>query len=127
MEHFTFAVPCLFGLEGLVGDELRRMNLQSVRVEDRRVFFDGDFADMARANVRLRMGERVMILLARFPARTFEELYQGVKAIPLERFVPREVPSRSRATASIPSSTPCRTVRPLQKRPPSTVWARNTA
>ena len=90
MEHFTFAVPCLFGLEGLVGDELRRMNLQSVRVEDRRVFFDGDFADMARANVRLRMGERVMILLARFPARTFEELYQGVKAIPLERFVPRE-------------------------------------
>ena len=90
MEHFTFAVPCLFGLEGLVGDELRRMNLQNVRVEDRRVFFDGDFADMARANVRLRMGERVMILLARFPARTFEELYQGVKAIPLERFVPRE-------------------------------------
>ena len=90
MENFTFAVPCLFGLEGLVGDELRRMNLQSVRVEDRRVFFDGDFADMARANVRLRMGERVMILLARFPARTFEELYQGVKAIPLERFVPRE-------------------------------------
>ena len=89
MENFTFAVPCLFGLEGLVGDELRRMNLQSVRVEDRRVFFDGDFADMARANVRLRMGERVMILLARFPARTFEELYQGVKAIPLERFVPR--------------------------------------
>ena len=74
MENFTFAVPCLFGLEGLVGDELRRMNLQSVRVEDRRVFFDGDFADMARANVRLRMGERVMILLARFPARTFEEL-----------------------------------------------------
>ena len=84
------AVPCLFGLEGLVGDELRRMKLENVRVEDRRVFFDGDFADMARANVRLRMGERVMLLLARFPARSFEELYQGVKAIPLERFVPKE-------------------------------------
>ena len=68
------AVPCLFGLEGLVGDELRRMKLENVRVEDRRVFFDGDFADMARANVRLRMGERVMLLLARFPARSFEEL-----------------------------------------------------
>ena len=84
------AVPCLFGLEGLVGDELRRMKLENVRVEDRRVFFDGDFADMARANVRLRMGERVMLLLARFPARSFEELYQGVKAIPLERFIPKE-------------------------------------
>lgn len=90
MERFTMAVPCLFGLEGLVGDELRRMEMENVRVEDRRVFFDGDFAAMAEANVRLRMGERVMILLARFPARSFEELYQGVKAIPLERFVPRE-------------------------------------
>lgn len=90
MEHFTMAVPCLFGLEGLVGDELRRMGMKQVRVEDRRVFFEGDFAAMAKVNLFLRMGERVMILLARFPARSFEELYQGVKAIPLERFVPKD-------------------------------------
>ncbi len=90
MEKLTMAVPCLFGLEGLVGDELRRMQMENVRVEDRRVFFEGDFSDMARANIRLRMGERVMLLLARFPARSFEELYQGVKAIPLERFIPKE-------------------------------------
>lgn len=90
MEHFTMAVPCLFGLEGLVGDELRRMGMKQVRVEDRRVFFEGDFAAMAKANLFLRMGERVMILLARFPARSFEELYQAVKAIPLERFVPKD-------------------------------------
>ena len=90
MEHFTMAVPCLFGLEGLVGDELRRMGMKQVRVEDRRVFFEGDFAAMAKANLFLRMGERVMILLARFPARSFEELYQGVKGIPLERFVPKD-------------------------------------
>ena len=90
MEHFTMAVPCLFGLEGLVGDELRRMGMKQVRVEDRRVFFEGDFAAMAKANLFLRMGERVMILLARFPARSFEELYQGVKAIPLARFVPKD-------------------------------------
>ena len=90
MERWTMAVPCLFGLEGLVGDELRRMDMEDVRVEDRRVFFTGGAAELARANIGLRMGERVMILLARFPARSFEELYQGVKAIPLERFVPRE-------------------------------------
>lgn len=90
MEQFTMAVPCLFGLEGLVGDELRRMGMEQVRVEDRRVFFTGDFSAMARANVRLRMGERVMILLARFPVHSFEELYQGVKAIPLERFIPAQ-------------------------------------
>lgn len=91
MNHeFTYAVPCLFGLEGLVGDELRRMKLDNVRVEDRRAFFTGGLDAMARANLRLRMGERVMILLGRFPARTFEELYQGVKALPLEELIPRD-------------------------------------
>lgn len=88
--EFTFAVPCLFGLEGLVGDELRRMQLENVRVEDRRVFFTGGFDAMAKANLRLRMGERVMILLGRFQARSFEELYQGVKALPLEDVIPRD-------------------------------------
>lgn len=90
MEKFTMAVPCLFGLEGLVGDELRRMHMENVRVEDRRVFFDGTFESMAAANVRLRMGERVMLLLARFPVHSFEDLYQGVKSIPLERFIPQD-------------------------------------
>lgn len=88
--NFTFAVPCLFGLEGLVGDELRRMKLENVRVEDRRAFFTGGLDAMAKANLRLRMGERVMILLGRFPARTFEALYQGVKALPLEDLIPKD-------------------------------------
>ena len=83
MDTMTFCVPCLFGLEGLVGDELRRLDLQNVRVEDRRVFFEGDFAAMAKANLCCRMGERVMILLAEFDAHSFEDLFQGVKAVPL--------------------------------------------
>lgn len=90
MEQMTFAVPCLFGLEGLVGEELRRMKLEHVRVEDRRAFFTGGWEDMARANLRLRMGERVMLLLGRFQAKTFEELYQGVKALPLEDIIPKD-------------------------------------
>ena len=90
MDKFTFAVPCLFGLEGLVGEELRRMKLDDVRVEDRRAFFTGGFDAMAKANLRLRMGERVMILLGRFTAKTFEELYQGVKALPLEEVIPKD-------------------------------------
>ena len=90
METMTFCVPCLFGLEGLVGDELKRLNLSNVRVEDRRVFFDGDFAAMARANLCCRMGERVMILLSEFDAHSFEDLFQGVKATPLERFIPKD-------------------------------------
>ena len=90
METMTFCIPCLFGLEGLVGDELRRLELSNVRVEDRRVFFEGDFAAMAKANLCCRMGERVMILLAEFDAHSFEDLFQGVKAVPLERFIPKD-------------------------------------
>lgn len=90
MNTMTFCVPCLFGLEGLVGDELRRLAISGVRVQDRRVFFTGDFSAMARANINCRMGERVMILLAAFDAHSFEDLYQGVKAAPLERFIPKD-------------------------------------
>ncbi|MCI8524949.1 MAG: class I SAM-dependent RNA methyltransferase [Oscillospiraceae bacterium] len=89
MELLTYSVPCLFGLEGLVGDELRRMDLKNVRVENGRVLFDGDLAAMARANLRLRMGERVLLRLGTFPAGTFEELFQGVLALPLEEFIPK--------------------------------------
>jgi len=90
MNQLTFSVPCLFGLEGLVGDELRRMDAENVQVENGRVLFDGDFSMMARANLRLRMGERVLIRLGTFKAYSFEDLYQGVKALPLELFIPKD-------------------------------------
>ena len=85
-----FIVPCLFGLEGLAGDELRRLNMENVQVEDRRVLFDGTEAELAKANICLRTGERVMIVLAQFTAKSFEELFQGVYHAELERFIPRD-------------------------------------
>ena len=85
-----FIVPTLFGLEGLAGDELRRMNMENVKVEDRRVFFTGDEYALAKANICLRTGERVMIVLAQFPAKTFEELFQGVYHANLEDFIPKD-------------------------------------
>ena len=90
MRNMEFSVPCLFGLEGLAGDELRRMNLENVRVENGRVLFSGDECAMAKANIGLRTGERVLIVLADFPARTFEELFQGVYRANLEDFIPRD-------------------------------------
>lgn len=90
MRNMEFSVPCLFGLEGLAGDELRRMNLENVRVENGRVLFSGDERAMAKANIGLRTGERVLIVLADFPAKTFEELFQGVYRANLEDFIPRD-------------------------------------
>ena len=90
MRNMEFSVPCLFGLEGLAGDELRRMDLENVRVENGRVLFSGDERAMAKANIGLRTGERVLIVLADFPAKTFEELFQGVYRANLEDFIPKD-------------------------------------
>ena len=90
MREMEFTVPCLFGLEGLCGDELRRQNFENVRVENGRVLFSGDETALAKANLWLRTGERVLITLGSFPARSFEELFQGVYHLPLEDFIPRD-------------------------------------
>ena len=90
MKQMEFSVPCLFGLEGLAGDELRRLDMENVRVENGRVLFSGDERALAKTNVCLRTGERVLIQLADFPAKSFEELFQGVYRAPLEEFIPRD-------------------------------------
>ena len=84
MSNFEFSVPCLFGLEGIAGDELRRLNMENVRVENGRVLFSGDETAIARANLNLRTGERVLLVLADFEAKTFEQLFQGVYRSELE-------------------------------------------
>lgn len=83
----TFCCPCLFGIEGILADELRRMQVDNVRAETGRVLFDGDFAAMARVNVRSRYAERVQLVMGRFRAVTFDQLFEGVKALPWERFI----------------------------------------
>ncbi len=90
MEKLRFAVPCLLGLESLVAEELRRLNMAGVRAENGRVFFEGSPADIARANVGLRCGARVLLVLGRFTARSFEELFQGVRAIPWGDYLPAD-------------------------------------
>ena len=89
MSNFEFAVPTLFGLEGIAGDELRRLDLENVRVENGRVLFSGDETALARASINLRTGERLLIVLADFPAKTCEELFQGVYRANLEDYIPK--------------------------------------
>ena len=90
MNEMLFAVPTLFGLEGLAGVELRRMYMDIFRLEDRRVLFTGDERALAKANICLRTGERIMVVLAQFQAKTFEELFQGVYHADLERYIPAD-------------------------------------
>ncbi len=87
---FTMCCPTLFGLEGLVADELRfNGKLDAVKAENGRVFFEGGFDTLAWANLNLRCAERVLLRLGRFPARSFDELYENVRALPLDEFIPK--------------------------------------
>ncbi|MDR3314847.1 MAG: class I SAM-dependent RNA methyltransferase [Oscillospiraceae bacterium] len=83
----TYLIPCLLGLEGLIAEELRAMDAQNVRAENGRVLFEGEPAILARANLRCRYAERVQLLLGSFEARSFEELFQGTKALPWEDWI----------------------------------------
>ena len=86
----TLTVPCLFGLEALVADEMKRLQLNNVRAENGRVHCEGSMADIARLNINLRCGARVLMELGSFPAGDFEALFQGVLALPWEDFIPRD-------------------------------------
>ncbi len=90
MEKFEYCAPCLFGVEGILGDELRRFGAENVRPENGRVLFSGDLSMMVRANIGSRYAERIQIVMGRFSALSFEELFQGTKALPWERFISRQ-------------------------------------
>ncbi len=87
--ELKLCAPCLFGLEGPLGNELRHMGLRDARGENGRVFFSGTETDMARANLKSRFAERVLIELGRFPAKTFDELFEGTRSLPWEWFIPK--------------------------------------
>ncbi len=90
MEKLRFAIPCLFGLESIVSDEIKKLGLQEVRAENGRVHCEGSFADIPRLNINLRCGARVLMELGSFPADDFEMLFEGTRALPWEDYIPRE-------------------------------------
>ena len=90
MSELQFTIPTLFGLEGICADEVRRLNLPQVKAENGRVLCTGSAADLPRLNLNIRTGERVLLTLGTFPARDFDALFEGVRALPWERFIPRD-------------------------------------
>ncbi len=90
MSQVQFSIPTLFGLEAITADELRRLGLADVRAENGRVLCSGVARDIPRINLNLRTGERVLVVLGSFPARDFEALFQGTRALPWEQFIPKD-------------------------------------
>lgn len=90
MRTFDLLVPCHFGLEAVLKREIYDLGYEITKVEDGRVMFEGDEEAICRANIFLRTAERVMIQVGRFKATTFEELFQGIKNLPWEEYIPED-------------------------------------
>ena len=90
MKKFELIAPCHFGLEAVLKREIIDLGYDVLQVEDGKITFEGDGEAICRANVFLRSAERVLIKIGSFQAETYEELFQGVKALPLEEYIPAE-------------------------------------
>jgi len=87
---YEYVSPCHFGLEAVLKREITDLGFEIVSVEDGRVTYRADEAAAARANIFLRTTERVLLLVAKFKAETFDELFEKTKALPWEDFIPRD-------------------------------------
>ena len=84
---YTLVATCLFGLEHLLGEELDALGFDRVETIDGRIRFRTDECGIARANIALRYAERVYISLGSFRATTFDELFEGCRALPWEAWI----------------------------------------
>ena len=90
MRQYELIAPCHFGMESVVKNEIYDLGYEIAEVTDGRVTFVGDDDAIARANICLRSAERVLLKVGSFHAETFEELFQGTRALPWDEFLPRD-------------------------------------
>ena len=86
-EHFNWVATAAAGLEAVVGREVRALGIDC-QVDNGKVYFEGDIKTIAKTNLWLRSADRIKIIVGRFPARTFEELFQGVFKLDWENYLP---------------------------------------
>ncbi len=90
MQTYKLTAICHFGTEALTKREIYDLGYDIDSVTDGRVTFVGDAEAIARANINLRTADRVMIRIGSFEALTFDELFEKVKALPWEEYIPRD-------------------------------------
>lgn len=90
MEKIQLIAPCHFGVEAVLKREILQLGYNITKVEDGRVSFEGDVAAICRANIFLRTAERVMIQVGRIHAKTYDELFEAVKRLEWEKYIPED-------------------------------------
>jgi putative N6-adenine-specific DNA methylase len=89
MKKFNLIAACAAGIESVVGNELRHLGYQ-VQVENGRVRFQGTIEDVLKTNLWLRTADRIKIVMAEFPAKTFDQLYEETKQVAWDELLPMD-------------------------------------
>ncbi|MDR1206149.1 MAG: class I SAM-dependent RNA methyltransferase [Peptococcaceae bacterium] len=136
MKPLRITVTSAFGVEGLLRREMNRLGyVEHLAVGKGGVTFDGDWLDLARCNLMIRQGERVMAEVGSFPAADFDALFEGTKALPWEDWLGRDAafPVTGKSVKSALFSVPdCQAiikkaiVERLKRRWPQTDWLPET-
>lgn len=108
MKNLQLIATCPMGLEAIVARELKELGYENTKTENGRVNFDGGYEDICRTNLWLRTADRILIKMGEFPARTFDELFEGTKALDWPDWIPEngEFPVEGRSHKSQLSSVP---------------------
>ncbi|WIF95849.1 THUMP domain-containing class I SAM-dependent RNA methyltransferase [Caminicella sporogenes] len=88
MAKFELIATSAFGIEALVARELRNLGYDNIKVENGKVTFVGNEEAICKSNLWLRCADRVFLKVGEFRATTFEELFQQIKALPWENYLP---------------------------------------
>lgn len=89
MEKYEWLAPCHFGMEAVLKREITQLGYEITQVDNGKVTFAGDLAAAARANIFLRTTERILLKIACFKAETFDDLFEGIRAVPWEEIIPK--------------------------------------
>ncbi|MBW6410922.1 THUMP domain-containing class I SAM-dependent RNA methyltransferase [Clostridium weizhouense] len=87
---YNLIATSTFGIESITAKELKALGYEDLKIENGKVTFEGDEMDIAIANVHLRTADRVLIKMAEFEARSFEELFQGTKGVKWHEIIPKD-------------------------------------
>lgn len=87
MANYKLVATSAMGLEAIVAQEVQALGYDTT-VENGKVYFEGDETAIARTNLWLRVADRVKIVVGQFPAKSFEQLFESVKALPWEKYLP---------------------------------------
>lgn len=103
MDKLELIAPCHFGLEAVLKREVQDLGYEISYVEDGKVCFYGDIAAICRANIFLRTAERILVKVGSFKAVTFDELFEATKALPWEKYIPKDGKFWVKKAASVKS------------------------